>query len=174
MKHTIKATIYDRKGQIVSQAENSYKKTHPLQAMYASQCGEPYKVYLHAEIAALVKAKGKGYKIHVERHSKAGMPLLAQPCPICMLAIKEAGIKVVSFTLQEIVMEIQHIKNATLLLKEADNSMKEAFGSSYAVHNYKNRIDSLIKDCEDIIDYINEYELKKSVQELKCLLLEQV
>jgi deoxycytidylate deaminase len=98
MKHTIKATIYDRKGQIVSQAENSYKKTHPLQAMYASQCGEPYKVYLHAELAALVKSKGKGHKMVIERYNSNGEPRLAAPCPICQMAIAASAIKLVEYT----------------------------------------------------------------------------
>jgi deoxycytidylate deaminase len=54
-------------------------------------------VYLHAEIAAIIKAKGKGYKIKIERYSNKGKPLPSKPCPICELAIKEAGIKVVSY-----------------------------------------------------------------------------
>jgi tRNA(Arg) A34 adenosine deaminase TadA len=55
-------------------------------------------VYLHAEIAALVKARGKGYKIKIERYNKHGEPMLAAPCPICLAAIKEAGIQLVEHT----------------------------------------------------------------------------
>jgi tRNA(Arg) A34 adenosine deaminase TadA len=97
-RHLITATIFDRKGNILSVAQNSYQKTHPLQAKWASKCGEPYKVYLHAEIAALVKARGKGYKIKIERYNKHGEPMLAAPCPICLAAIKEAGIQLVEHT----------------------------------------------------------------------------
>ena len=98
-KHIVKASVFDRKGKIISEAYNSYTKTHPVQYNYAKQCGEPYKIYLHAEIAAIIKAKGKGYKIIVERFNDEGVPLLAKPCHICMLAIKEAGIKRIEYTL---------------------------------------------------------------------------
>ena len=98
MRQTITATIYDRKGQIVSKATNSYSKTHPKQAKYANQCGEPMKVYLHAEMAALVKSKGKGYKIVIERYNASGRPMLAAPCPICQRAIAASDIKLVEYT----------------------------------------------------------------------------
>jgi deoxycytidylate deaminase len=97
--HIIKATVFDRRGKIVSTAVNSFIKTHPLQAKYACKCGEPYKQYLHAEVLAIIRAKGHGYKIHVERYNKKGEPVLAKPCPICMLAIKESGIKEISYTI---------------------------------------------------------------------------
>ena len=82
---------------LVSEAYNNYTKSHPKQAMYAKRCGEPYKVYLHAEIAAIIKAKGKGYKIKIERYNNKGEPLPSKPCPICELAIKEANIKLVEY-----------------------------------------------------------------------------
>jgi tRNA(Arg) A34 adenosine deaminase TadA len=100
MKFTVKATIYDKKNQVVATAVNSYSKTHPTQAHYANRCGEPHKQYLHAEIACLIKAKGKGYKLVVERYNKQGLPMLAMPCKICMMAIKEAKhIKRIEYTL---------------------------------------------------------------------------
>lgn len=98
MRHIIKATVLDKNNKVIATATNSYQKTHPLQAKYASQCGEPYKVYLHAEIAALIRARGQGHKIKIERYNKHGQPMLAAPCPICQLAIKEAGIKYVEYT----------------------------------------------------------------------------
>ena len=97
-KHIVKATVYDKAGNIISVGFNSYLKTHPYQAMLAHKCHLPDKVYLHAEVAALVKARGKGYKIKIERYSKQGKPLLAAPCPICSLAIDLSGIEVVEFT----------------------------------------------------------------------------
>lgn len=98
-KHKIRATIYDKKGKILAMGENSYKKTHPLQAQYAAAVGENYKIYLHAEISALVKCRGKPYKIKIERYDKSGNPKNAKPCPICELAIKEAGISVIEYTI---------------------------------------------------------------------------
>jgi tRNA(Arg) A34 adenosine deaminase TadA len=98
-KYYIKATIYNKKNQIVSEAENSFTKTHPTQLKYAKACGMPFKAFLHAEMLAIIRAKGKGYKIVVERYNKAGEPVLAKPCPICMMAIQEAKIARIEYTL---------------------------------------------------------------------------
>jgi len=97
--HKVKATIYNKAGRIVSIGFNSYVKTHPLQCRYARLAGMPEKVYLHAEIDALIKAKGRGYRIFIERYNKNGKPLLAKPCPICQLAIDKAGLSVIQYTL---------------------------------------------------------------------------
>lgn len=99
-KFELVARCYDRKGNLLSEGHNSYKKTHPLQAYFAEKVGLPDKVYLHAEIAAILKAgKKKIYKIVVERFSKrTNRPLNAKPCPICEEAIKAFGIQVVEFT----------------------------------------------------------------------------
>ena len=97
----ITATIYDKKGRKLSIAKNSYEKTHPIQARYARRVGEEYKQYLHAEIRAIIKALKKGvpYKIKIERYGKGGEPRDAMPCPICQLAIREAGIKFIEYTI---------------------------------------------------------------------------
>ena len=98
-QYLIKATILDKRNRVIATAVNSFSKTHPTQLRYAMRCGEPFKSFLHAEILALIRAKGRGHKIVVERYNKAGEPVLAKPCPICMLAIKEAGIERIEFTL---------------------------------------------------------------------------
>lgn len=72
-----------------------------MQARYAARVGYPHKIYLHAEIHAIVKARAPIHWIEVKRYSKTGKPMFAKPCPICMLAIKEAGIKEVSYTTEE-------------------------------------------------------------------------
>jgi len=99
-KQNITAIIYDRKGRVLSIGKNSYVKTHPLQAKYAKEVGQPYKVHLHAEIAAIVKCKNlrKAYKISVFRYNNQGKPMMAKPCPICMSAIKAAHISVIEWT----------------------------------------------------------------------------
>lgn len=97
-QHHITAIIYDKRDRILSIGQNSYIKTHPEMARLGKIAGEPMKIYLHAEIAALVKCRGNPHKIRIERFGKSGRPLLAKPCPICQLAIKEAGIKVVEYT----------------------------------------------------------------------------
>jgi tRNA(Arg) A34 adenosine deaminase TadA len=88
-KHFILAKCYDKQGRLLSAAFNSYTKTHPLQAYFAKKVGHDDCEYLHAEIAALIKAKGKTvHHITVERYGNHGQPLLAKPCPICEEAIK--------------------------------------------------------------------------------------
>lgn len=67
--------------------------------MYAARVGQHKKIYLHAEIAALVKCRGIPYKIVIERFGSNGEPRNASPCPICSLAIKEAGIKIIEHTI---------------------------------------------------------------------------
>lgn len=98
-KYDLTARCYDRKGNLLSEARNSYKKTHPLQAYFAAKVGTPDKVFLHAEIAAILKAgKKKIYRIEVERFAKDGRPLNASPCPICREAIKAFGIDEILYT----------------------------------------------------------------------------
>ena len=98
-RQQITAVIFDKRGRVLSIGQNSYVKTHPLQAHYASKVGLDPKIYLHAEVAALVKLrKGKPHKILIERFGKKGQPLTAKPCPICEQAIRQAGIKRIEYT----------------------------------------------------------------------------
>ena len=95
-KYRIGAAIYDKRGRLLSLGHNQ-KKTHPTQLRYATRAGRPSKVFLHAEISALVKCRGEPYSISVVRVSKTGLRN-AYPCPICMAAILEAGIKKLVWT----------------------------------------------------------------------------
>lgn len=99
-KLLITATVYDKKGRVLSSGINSYVKSHPKQQHFANRAGIPEKSYLHAEVAAIVKLRhGVAHKIKVERYGKSGQPLNAEPCPVCKLAIEEAGIKFVEYTI---------------------------------------------------------------------------
>jgi tRNA(Arg) A34 adenosine deaminase TadA len=101
-KHNLTARCYDRKGKLLSMATNSYSKTHPIQAYFAARIGHPAKIYLHAEIHAIIKAGDKQiHKIVVTRISKNHKALNAKPCPICQEAIKAYGIPFVSYTTGE-------------------------------------------------------------------------
>ena len=96
----IKATCFDKKGKVISVGYNSYSKTHPIQSHFARLAGLPEKTFLHAEVAALLKAKGKNiHKIKVERYDSEGNPVNAAPCPICRLAIKSWGVSYVEHTI---------------------------------------------------------------------------
>ena len=95
----IVATIYDKKGRILSVGHNSYTKTHPLMMYYGRRCGCMNQPYLHAEVDAIVKLKGGvPYKILIERYNKNGEPKLAAPCKICQEAIRDTGIKRIEYT----------------------------------------------------------------------------
>lgn len=100
VKHTLTARCFDKRGRLLSEATNRYDKTHPIQAYFARKVGHAAKIYLHAEIHAILKAGGKQiHRIEISRYSKKGVPLLAAPCPVCMEAIRAYGIKEVSFTI---------------------------------------------------------------------------
>lgn len=99
-KQILTAVIYDKRGKVISVGQNSYVKTHPLQAMYAAKAGMPDRQFLHAEIHAIVKCRdlAKAHKIFVSRWDRRGRPALAKPCPVCMSAIEAAGIEIVEHT----------------------------------------------------------------------------
>lgn len=94
-RQNITAIIRDKKGCVLSIGKNTYIKTHPLQAKFAAKVGNPKAVFLHAEIAAIVKCRdlSKAHSIEVIREGKNGELMLAAPCKICTAAIKHAGIK---------------------------------------------------------------------------------
>ena len=99
-KHIVNAIIYDKRGRPLSYGTNSYVRTHPLQAKCATAVGEPTKVYLHAEIAALVRLRNpeRAYKIVVFRFNKLGKPAPASPCKCCRYALKLANINIIEST----------------------------------------------------------------------------
>lgn len=97
--HHLTATVYDKKGRVLSIGHNSYTKTHPRQAKLAGMVGQSGRNFMHAEIAALVRVKhGVPYKIKITRFNNAGESKLAKPCEICALAIKLAGIKFIEYS----------------------------------------------------------------------------
>lgn len=98
-KHVILAKAYDRKGNLISASFNNYNKSHPLMAKFAKMAGQPERIYLHAEVRALLLAKDeKVHKITVERYSADGKPALAKPCKCCQVALDFFGVKEVEYT----------------------------------------------------------------------------
>lgn len=97
-KYSITALAYDKKGRLLSVGRNSYVKTHRLQAMYSKKVGRPNAIFLHAEIDALVKARGEVYKLVILRYQSDQKPACAKPCPACRLAIEDYGVKIVEHT----------------------------------------------------------------------------
>ena len=99
-RFNIVATVYDKRGRKLTEGNNSYTKTHTLQAKFAVQVGLDDKIYLHAEISALSKLKKgqKPYRIFVERYKENGEPALAKCCKVCEAAVKAHGIKYIEYT----------------------------------------------------------------------------
>ncbi len=99
-KHLVTATCYDKRGRILSKATNDYRKSHPIQAHFAKLSGNPEAVYLHAEIAALLRCSDDRppHHIKIERYKKDGSPGLAKPCKACELALKAYGVKLITYT----------------------------------------------------------------------------
>lgn len=86
------------KNRVVATATNLESKSHPLQARFAERVGLGEKIYLHAEIAALVKCREECDTIIVARVNPQHKLRMAKPCPICSLALKEAGISNIHYT----------------------------------------------------------------------------
>jgi deoxycytidylate deaminase len=98
-KQDITAIAYDKRGKILSVGKNSYVKTHPMQARFARWSGNSGRVFLHAEIAALIKARSsRVHKLVIFRYDRHGKPALAKPCECCQAAIEHFGVKLVEYT----------------------------------------------------------------------------
>jgi deoxycytidylate deaminase len=98
-KHSLFAQALDKRGRLISTGVNSYHRSRALQRYFAIKVGMPESKYTHAEIDALVNARGKQvHKLIISRYNKAGEPACAKPCKICAEAIKAFGVKVVEHT----------------------------------------------------------------------------
>jgi tRNA(Arg) A34 adenosine deaminase TadA len=87
-----------KKSKVVATAVNLEEKSHPIQARLAQKVGLAEKIYLHAEISALIKAKEDADTIIVARVNSQNKLRMAKPCPICALALEQEGIKNVYYT----------------------------------------------------------------------------
>ena len=88
------------KNKVITQGVNQDTKSHPIQAKFAQMVGLDEKIYLHAEMSVLVKCKSEADTIVVARlGGHSGYEIRnAKPCPICALALKEAGIEHIYYT----------------------------------------------------------------------------
>ena len=110
-KYRIAAVVVDKRGRVISMRHNYMTKTHPVQAKYAAKSNRPKKVYLHAEIAALVRCGDREpHTIYVARVCKDGSSAMAKPCSLCSMAIYESGIKRVVYTLNSSEYTVYHVR----------------------------------------------------------------
>ena len=96
-KYKLAAAALDERGKVIAYGTN-IRKTHPLQAHHAKSTNQPDKVFLHAEIAALVKCRSQPHSLFVIRVRGNGSLGMAKPCPICMSAILEAGVRTIIYS----------------------------------------------------------------------------
>lgn len=97
-KYEITAMAYNKRGKLLAVGHNSYVKTHPLQAKFGKESGRPNAIYIHAELAALLKSREKVHRLVVLRYDKKGKPAMAKPCPACQVAIRHFGVKHIEHT----------------------------------------------------------------------------
>jgi tRNA(Arg) A34 adenosine deaminase TadA len=93
--------ILVNKNKVIVSATNLETKSHPIQARFAKRVGLDPKIYLHAEIAALVKCREECDTIIVARVNPQGKIRNSKPCPICSLALQEAGVKNIHYSTNE-------------------------------------------------------------------------
>jgi len=109
-EYLLGAICINRRGRVLSMGFNSYTKTHPLQSKYANKLNIHHKVYLHAELSALLKSKEKPNSLLVARINRHGQLTTSKPCLVCQLAMREAGVKQVFYVNE---------KSELILLKES-------------------------------------------------------
>ena len=99
-RQQVTAIIYDKRGRVLSIGQNSYIKSHPVQAKHAKRVGREHNIYLHAEIAAITRCPdiSRAHRIFVTRYDASGSPTLAKPCEICCSAISATPIKIIDHT----------------------------------------------------------------------------
>jgi tRNA(Arg) A34 adenosine deaminase TadA len=106
-KYQVGAAVYDKHGKLIASGWNK-TKSHPYQSILAKRVNQPSKIYLHAEVAAIlaaIKTRRIPHTIIVTRVTRQNTLSMAKPCEICQLAIKEAGIKQVIYTDSKGVMQ---------------------------------------------------------------------
>lgn len=90
-----------KKNKVIATAVNLDEKSHPIQARFAKRVGLAPKIYLHSEIAALIKAREDADTIVVARVNNQDKLRMAKPCPCCSLALEEAGVTNIYYTTNE-------------------------------------------------------------------------
>lgn len=99
------AAVIAYKGDALALSANSGTKSHPLQMKYNRFRGGDFTRHmLHAEIAALAKVahtdlpKLKDATIYIVRIRLDGTEGMARPCPACMAALVDFGIRKAYYT----------------------------------------------------------------------------
>ena len=104
IRHSRHAAAVTYKGRVLAVGEAKYK-THPFQKKVQQQVGNTERIYLHAEVDALLKVINKHgteilqeCELHVVRISKGGFVGSSKPCSGCQRAISAFKIRKVIHT----------------------------------------------------------------------------
>lgn len=100
-RYVITASTFDKRGRVISSANNSYSDSSKFMRYHAMLAQEPYKVFNHAECRAIelaLKQKKVPHKLVILRYNSSGEMADAKPCKTCQLAIRLAGIKKVVYS----------------------------------------------------------------------------
>ena len=106
--------ILTKGNKIVSSATN-LGRTHPIQAEYAWRAGYPNKLWLHAEIRALIQANEEADTAFVARVNRRGETRNAKPCSVCMSALLDTEIKHLYFTDENGIWRYKNLKEVEVL-----------------------------------------------------------
>lgn len=81
---SVYAYCLDKRGRVISHAGNSYTKSSVVQKRISEKLGFPEKCFLHAEVAALLRARGATVSTLVlARVDKQGNVKDGKPCCVC-------------------------------------------------------------------------------------------
>lgn len=103
-RQNITAIIRDKRGRVMSVGKNNYVKTHPLMFKLGKKHNLQEKVFLHAEVDAIIKCLNidKAHRIEIFRVNSLGKYMPSKPCPICRSAIESTPIKEIFY------MDVSH------------------------------------------------------------------
>lgn len=101
--------LLDKRYNILTSGCNNYSKTHPVQARLAMQSELPKRIFLHAEISALIRLRSMGMEealhsavcVRVRTIQKNKMLGLSFPCPICFDTLIKSGVKKIIYSTSE-------------------------------------------------------------------------
>ena len=101
-KMKVGAVLLSSKGKVLTTAVNQERKSHPIQARIARSVGHPRIVFLHAEVAALLKLRHRqaASTVIVARLGGVGASELrmSRPCPVCEAYLRQHGVKDVYYS----------------------------------------------------------------------------
>lgn len=92
-QHRVACAAYDKRGRLLATGINQPTKSHPLQAKFAERAGFRKRIYLHAEISALIKCRQDPYTLQIVRIGPKEYAKPSCPCVVCQMAAIEAGVR---------------------------------------------------------------------------------